>query len=87
MTPQPMESNVPMYLIEVFFWKDQWIEEEPSRRMYGTKEQSIAFLQKEFNDNKEFNPEMDLTELTLSYSTDDRRHHLIRCFELQPITP
>lgn len=75
-----------MFLIEDYFWKDGWLNEEPTKRMYGTKEEAINYLKREFENNKQYKPTLDLENLELNYSTDARRNYMTRCFDLQPVS-
>ena len=74
-----------LYLVECFFWKDSWINEEPSRRLYGNKEDCISFLETEKIENEKYGASLNYEEMELSYSTDERRHYLLRIVEIKPV--
>jgi hypothetical protein len=71
-----------MYLIEIYKWKGTFINEEPTERYYANKKQVIDYLNFKYNENKHFNPDLNLDNLILFITLDDQRCELIKCFEL-----
>lgn len=82
-----MNSNEDIYLIEYFFWKDEWFNESPEYVSYGTKQEAIDYLNKHFEQNKNDNPELDLENMVISWSTsDDYRHWEIKCTKIPHVS-
>jgi hypothetical protein len=80
-------SNEDIYLIEYFFWKDEWFHETPMEFAYATKEEAIDCLNKSFEQNKNYNPELNMDEMKLSWNTHDNyRYYLITCTKIPHIS-
>lgn len=74
-----------LYLVESFFWKDNWINEEPSSRKYGTFSECLNNLEKEKDENYKYAPVLNMDKMELTYSTDERRHYMLRVVKIEPL--
>jgi len=68
-----------LFVIEKFFWKDSWINEEPSERLVGTKRECEDYLLWQKEMSAQFNPELKYNKLT--WKTDERRSYMLRICE------
>ena len=81
----PSEITKDLYLVESYFWKDSWINETPYSRNYGTLAECKEFLIKESASQSKYIRVVSSDGLELSYSTDERRHYLLKIVKIEPL--
>jgi hypothetical protein len=74
-----------LYLVESFFWRDNWINEDPYSMRYGTLSECLNHLEKAKDENYKYEPVLNLDKMELTYSSDNRRHYLLRIVKITPL--